>query len=166
MKEITLTIEGYESGQIEDRVAQLLADRFEKDLSGKIADLVHAHVQTALQEVTTAALQAEVDKVIAEGWHKTGSYGERGPHVTFADRINEHLFGKADSYGSKTRLDKALEEALERGLHGTPNRAGFRSGGALQPIIDDAQKRFRELVDNTMTEKLQQTMREALGLKK
>lgn len=150
-KPIRLTVEGYEAENIADRVAMMLAERFANGIDKRVEELTLDHVKARLAEVTTDAVQGEVDKIIASGWTETDSYGNP----------------RGGAYGGTTRIDKALADALDDALHGPKDYHGRRRSGAgvLQPIIDDAKKKFRELVDQTMTAKLQATLREALGLK-
>lgn len=156
MGEIKLTVEGYEASRIEDSVVEKIASRIDDDireeLKSQIADLIKQRMGAIVVETVNTTVAA----IFEEGWETTNNYGEKiGPKKTVKDRLSEILFAKPDSYSnSKRLLDQAMHDALQKAL-----QADFAQ------VLADAKAKFKAMVDDEMTGRLQKTLKEALGLK-
>jgi len=105
-----------------------------------IDEAIQKHIEATLvattEEIITSRIAAAVDAVLEEGWQRTNAYGEKmGPAIGIKERISEMLL-KPDQYDSKTRIDKAIESAVERTMR-----------DHLAGPIATARKKYEELVD-------------------
>jgi hypothetical protein len=114
-------------------------------------------VDEVIQGVVEARVVSVVEKVMAEGWQKTDNYGSpSGPPVTLKDRVSEMLRAK-DRYGNGTGtpyLDTKVAEEVNKVLNGELGKA-----------IEEAKKKVRDTLDSAVMTKLQQALKEGLGLR-
>jgi len=97
---------------------------------------------------------AELDKIIADGWDQTSCLGERtGKKITIGGLVLEKIQGK-DGYDKSTLVDRIVATKFDSALK-----------TELQPIVEEAKKKFRASIDNIMQTKLQAVLKESLGLK-
>jgi len=109
-----------------------------------IDEAIQKHIEATLvattEEIITSRIAAAVDAVLEEGWQRTNAYGEKmGPAIGIKERISEMLLKPdqlASDYDSRTRIDKAIESAVERTMR-----------DHLAGPIAAARKKYEELVD-------------------
>lgn len=153
-KPITLTVDGYEASNVEERVARLLADRADKEMTEKIDKAISSAVESTLRRLVEEKLRPEVERVVAAGWQQTNQWGEpTGQAVTLGQRVSQIINGKG-AYDRGTMVENLAREALDKALK-----------GELAPEIAAARDKFRALVDETLKAKFTGVMRDALGLK-
>ena len=155
---VSLRIEGPTAARIEDNIIEIVSSRVRKRIEEEAVKTVQAEVRKAIDErikaITAAALEESVASIIAEGWQKTDSYGSpSGPKQTVRDRVTEMMFN--DGYGRRADtlqkiIDKRVNDAIAQDC---------------KDVIAEAKEKFRVTLDTTLNAKLQETLRNALGLK-
>lgn len=117
----------------------------------RVREIAEERVKDKLDEIAESALAPLVAEVIATGWPRTNSYGEPvGNRIGVRERIGELLgVGRRDGR-SGDWLDQRLHEALN---------------GEFKKEIEAARAKFRAALDEALTAKLRDTLREALGLR-
>jgi len=153
-KPITLTVDGYEAQQIQERVAELLAAQAAEKLDEMIASIARETIESKMAAYADKEARAAVEEVLAEGWSETNTYGERvGQKLTLKDRVSKHLFSARSNYDRKTRIDEFFDDTIAKAMR-----------EELGAVIKDATTKFRAQVDGVMTAKLAETLRKSLGL--
>lgn len=139
------------SNMVLGRVAQMVEERTRKAIERQIERTVNE----VIREVVQAKVAAAVEVIMAEGWTPTDSYGSAsGPKKTLKDRVSEMLMAR-DRYGnSLTYLDQTVANEVNKVL-----------AGELGKAIEEAKKKVRETLDSAVMTKLQQALKEGLGLK-
>lgn len=140
------------SEMILGRVAEMVKERTE----AAIRLHVRATVDAVVREVVEARVVGMVDAVLTEGWRKTDGYGSpTGPAITLKDRVSEILQARPNNYsGSVSYLDGKISEEVNKVLTGELGKA-----------IEEAKKKVRDTLDSAVMTKLQQALKEGLGLR-
>jgi hypothetical protein len=121
---ITIDVEDITSAEAEGRVYDIVSARITEMIHDNIG---HKLTEQAKQEIDKAALvliyeriNAELGRVIAEGWTPTTVYGERkGVPVTLKERVSQALNEKTrdpgTGYGApETHRDRACDADGDR----------------------------------------------------
>lgn len=125
-----------------------------KERINKIADeFVHASFDGEIR----ARLSTAIDQVLAEGWYETDSYGGRkGEKLDLKARIGKALTeSRGDHYNRKPnivleRIDEAVKSTLS---------------GEFSEVIKKATADLRARLDATVTAKVAEAIKSALGVK-
>jgi hypothetical protein len=137
---------------LHEQVGYRVKEAVEARLEGVLEESVSELVQTRLRELTDEALRKEMDRVLAEGWRKTNSYGEpTGDVVTLKSWILQYLT-KSD-YG-RTPMEKVFSDVMEREMKSET--------GA---IFTEVKVKLRAMVDKEIATKLRAAVSEAIGAK-
>jgi hypothetical protein len=159
-----LTIEGLTEQDIVNVAVQRLTKKveaaFTKDHEQQIKVAIEESVTAAVQRIVETRLDAEINKIIDEGWEERGKWGEKtGNRFSLAQKVTEFLREKVDSYGSSSRhggipratrlMQKAVEDLFAKELKGE---------------LEDAKKRVKQMVDAEVMARLSKTLKDALGL--
>lgn len=137
-----------------DRISRMVAESIREDLDSKLQKMVEKEIGKAIHAVTEKKLGAALDKIIADGWDQTSCLGERtGKKITIGGLVLEKIQGK-DGYDKSTLVDRIVATKFDSALK-----------TELQPIVEEAKKKFRASIDNIMQTKLQAVLKESLGLK-
>lgn len=133
------------------RVARMVEERTRKAVERQIK----ATVDEVIREVVQDKVAVAVEAILAEGWRKTDSYGSpQGPPMTLKDRVSEMLTARDRYSNSLSYLDQTVAKEVDGVLR-----------GELGQAIEDAKKKVRETLDSAVMTKLQQALKEGLGLK-
>lgn len=151
---VVVRVTGFSADRVERMVAEQLVEQ--------MREAVREHAQRAVEEalaeqlgtLAKERLAAEIDRVFAEGWTKTGQYGEKVGTATLKDRISD-LLNHHDRYNSNRRwLDELVAESVKAHL-----------GGDFKNEIERAQASFRKQVDELLAGKIAEGLRNAFGLR-
>lgn len=158
-----MTIEGI----AEQDLIAIAVRRFEKQLEAsfttehkkRIDDAIEHAVDAAVARIVETRLDAEINRIIDDGWEERGKWGEKtGRKFSLAQKVTELLREKVDSYGhaeyngiprAERFMRKAVEEVFAK---------------ELKAELEDAKKRVRKMVDDEVMARLSKTLKEALGL--
>lgn len=158
-----MTIEGI----AEQDLIAIAVRRFEKQLEAsfttehkkRIDDAIEHAVDAAVARIVETRLDAEINRIIDEGWEERGKWGEKtGRKFSLAQKVTELLREKVDSYGHAEyngipRADRLMQNAVEKVF-----------AEELKVELEDAKKRVRKMVDDEVMARLSKTLKDALGL--
>lgn len=167
---VTITIEGDTREHLAMNVATALAAKeWDEDEGGYTLglkaqvnalakELIEAHVKTAVRSeitaLTAARIKTLVDEVVASGIPGTDQWGSpTGPATPWATYVRTLLTNR-NAYGHNSvniteMANVAVKALLER---------------ELKPVLEDAAKQFRAVVDELLSATLKAKIREAAGL--
>lgn len=157
------------NGTIEDAIVAAAAERLlsldVRDESEKgyrktdkvralLDEQIAAKVSERIKDVTLVELEGEVRNVIAKGWQKTDEFGNPSGSITLSGLVIKILNTKEGDYGRSTRIEKWIQEAIEKALR-----------EVFAKEIEAARAAFKAQLDGVLQAKLAETLRAALGLK-
>lgn len=123
-----------------------------------VAERTRRAVDDEVKRVAGEAIRAAVAQVLADGWQATNNYGEpTGPRLDLKARVGEMLLKlQGNQYDSnrKVWVDAVIEEHLRKVLQ-----------DHFAKELDAAKAKFRSLLDGTISAKLNETLKSALGLR-
>ena len=110
-----------------EQLADLVADKIiardyeDVDFREYVRDSLTAKLEkkldAAFSEVTTQILRREVEALVAEGWYRTSSYGERtGEKITIRDRLRDALSRKDGNYGNDKSINTMARQAIDAAI--------------------------------------------------
>lgn len=155
----------FTEGQLLDIVAERAMERLfgrygNESLEHDIRKHVHALAEKAAKAVIVARVDeqvgAAVEKVLAEGFQPTNSYGEpSGQRKTISSFVLEYLSAKPDSYRrGDERWHKTADELVNNYLR-----------TELEPHFAALKRRCTEALDNSVAGKIREAVIAGLGLK-
>jgi len=138
------------SEMILGRVASTVEERTQKAIERRIETVV----DKAFREVVEARVTAAVDAILTEGWQPTDGYGRAdGPKKTLKDLVLGMLTARDRYDNNRSYLDKSIADNVDKVLRGELGKA-----------IEEAKAKVRETLDHAVMTKLQQALKEGLGL--
>jgi hypothetical protein len=134
------------------QLLQMLDDKAKAALINTVTERVAADIEKKML--------AEVDKVLAEGFQKTNTWGSAdGPRRTLKEMVLAQLEAKRTVGDYNNRKNVLVIEAHAEAA------AILCIEKEFKPIVEEAKAKFRAAVDGLMAQKLQDTLKSALGLK-
>ena len=153
-EKITVTVDGYEAGQVREWLDEQIGRQLSGKLDERIRGAVEAHVSKLVEEITRERVSKDIDAVLEKGWAETNTYGEpTGKVFTVRDRVNSY-FNSGSSYGRDSLVSRWLRESIDRDLK-----------KAVEEETAAAKAKLRQMFDEALTGKFATTIREALGVK-
>lgn len=129
----------------EHQIAEELGENFRSWLREKAEEAIEERIAALTGEEIAAAVR----EVLATGWAKTNSYGERtGQVTTVSSRVREWLEPR-DSY--RNPLPDIFREELTKALK-----------GELGKVLAEATAKLRAMVDETIAAKLRGVLKDAI----
>ncbi len=164
-----LTIKGLPHEAIVEAVYQQLARRTEAKLTqeqnAKISSTIAQCVDAAVARVVETRLEAEINKLLDQGWEEHDSWGRRtGKKFTLADRVTEHLQAMVDSHGRGTGESysgdrkQRIQWFIQRAVEGVFDRE-------TKALLDEFRTKVRDQFSADMAAKVAAMMKEAIGLR-
>lgn len=139
---------------IEQRIEQSINDLVRGAVESQISEAVADAVSGLVEEVGRKRIAAEVEKVLAEGWQTTDSYGSvTGGRKSLKDRVSE-LLSRRDSYNSRSWMDELVKNQVQEALN-----------KELKKDIDGAREKFKSEVDSVLTGVIKKAVSEHFGIK-
>lgn len=138
----------------EDYIRQAITTEVEKAVERAVSDAVGGAVTALVEKIGQARIGKEIERVMAEGWPRTNSYGERTGTATIKDRISE-ILNQQDRYSGNGRY---IDETVKRQVQETLNKT-------LKADIDAARNKFKAEVDAVLTATIREALAKNLGLK-
>lgn len=147
-----VTIEGMESGYLDDmlevEVRRLVAERIGK----AVDDAIKGEVEAQIREVTREHVEPLVSKVLEDGWQETDTWGDPKGKPFKASKLVRDLLTRKDrnSSWSTSWAEDMIREIMKKDL---------------KKDIDEVRAQIRKSIDSEVGALLQQSMKNALGLK-
>lgn len=140
--------------ELTERIVRTVADRLTKRFESVQRERIERIVDERVKAAAERELDEAVRRVIENGWTEQDRWGERGKKVTLEQRVNAVLAEQVDNYPRQSRYERLMKEAVEK---------AFREH--LEPLVDEAKEKFHAAVDATMTARLSDELKRALGLR-
>lgn len=136
-------------------VVEAWSNRINASLDAQAREMVRDAIDRLLRDKITAIVDAEIARVVADGWQATNAYGEPTDNKkTIKERIADELTRKGYNQGKPyRRVEQIAAETIESAL-----RSDF------QKEIDDLRSSFRAALDGQLKDKLTGALKTALGL--
>ena len=141
------------------RLAKKVEDAFTEEHEKRIRAAIEEAVDAAVERIASNRLDAEIGKIIDEGWEERGKWGENtGRKFSLAQKVTEFLREKVDrynkpEYNGMPRADRLMQNAVEKVF-----------AEELKVELEGAKKRVRKMIDDEVMARLSKTLKEALGL--
>jgi len=125
----------------------------------RLDEMVHEEIRTRVGKImcekTREIIDAEIRRVVRDGWQETDQFGRAKPKmVCAAELIRQTLVENVGGYQKEEkRIDRVVREAVD---------AAIKSG--LDEEMVAARKRFADAIDAVLKAKVADTLRKALGL--
>lgn len=130
-------------------------ESFERLVRAEIAKYVNIEVVNQFGIVAQDEIAKVVREAIAEGWEQIDHYGRgSGKRVKAKDLVVEYLTSR-DRYSSSGQWLERRSGELFNEL--------FRK--EIDPLVAEAKKMFKDMLDSSIRDKLAGALREAMGLK-
>lgn len=138
---------------LRDRVISSLTAAYSERMDEQVTEAVSTYVKSVVDRIAEKEIMAAVKSALSAGWNKTDNYGAVTGQVTLKDRISQML-NASDGYGSHRRwLDELVKKETEAALK-----------GELAKEIESARAKLRAEVDSVTRAKLNEALRNALGV--
>jgi hypothetical protein len=162
-----LTIDGLPHEAIMDAVYRRIAQETYAKLTQEQQSLIKATIQKSVDEavvrIVETRLEAEVNKLIDQGWDEHDTWGQRtGKKFTLAERITTYLQQNVDQYESsdyrssgdkKQRVQWYVTKAVESIFTRETNN-----------LIEDFKKQVRASFDKSVADQVAKSIKAAMGL--
>lgn len=146
-----------ESGDVETTAPKYRGETIANLVKNVVMERTRRAVDEAVKEVTGEHVRAAVAAILEEGWQKTNSYGEpTGPKMDLKARIGALLVEVQDTYSSNRRpwIENIVREQVDKTF-----------AAVFAKEIEGAKAKFRAALDGTISAKLQESLKSALGLR-
>jgi hypothetical protein len=121
-------------------------------IDAKVEKAIKAAIEDRMKALADEALRPIVEGLVANGWPKTNSYGERNGTVTLQQRVTDVLF-PSNNYDSPSQ--KIMREVLEKELK-----------GELGAVLAKVKLKLAETLEGDILDRLRGYLRDGLQLKK
>lgn len=137
--------------RVDQSIRELVHGAVENSVSAAVADAVAELVS----EISHKRIASEVEKVFAEGWQKTDSYGSpSGARKSLKDRISD-ILNETDRYnGGRRWLDELIQKHVTEVIS-----KDFKAD------ITAAREKFKAEVDATLTGVIKKAIADHFGIK-
>lgn len=150
---VTIQVEPW---MVEERIAAAVQQQVEAAVEAHVGEAVREAVTALVDDISRKRVSDEIDKVLAEGWPITNSYGERSGcgSKSLKDRVGEILNAR-DQYSSNGRfIDKKVTDAVDQAI-----RKDFAAD------IKAARESFKTQVDGVLAAVVKKAVGDRLGIK-
>jgi hypothetical protein len=121
-------------------------------IDAKIEKSIKAAIEDRMKALADEALRPIVEGLVANGWPRTNSYGERNGTITLQQRVTEVLFPNSN-YDSPSQ--KIMREVLDKELK-----------GELGALLTTVKLKLVEMLEGDILDRLRGYLRDGLQLKK
>jgi hypothetical protein len=151
----TISLSANDSHKIVDMAAEMLVDELRENIKKRIQEeadrRLEEWIKAILSDELSARVQASIEAILTEGFHKTNGYGQPiGERLTVRDFVLDYL-AKNDGYNNSSRKDRIVSAEMERQIK--------------KEMDDYARPKLRAEIDKVIQSKFAESLREALGLK-
>lgn len=136
-----------------------LGEALGRAVKERINAIAESMVREKFDAVIADRITSAVDAVLADGWYETDSYGGRkGDRHDLKARISKALTEPRRDSGGYSRKPSILDERLDEAIKAALN-------GEFAEVIKKATTDLRARLDATVTQKVAEAIKSALGVK-